>query len=100
MLILKVTKNKAQHSLQTAYFLKHILRVKAWIFLSGTSIYISFCQISSLSLYLNKNKLWENCYEDQVKSMMPDIWYLPKYVLYTKTLTHVHDHVRRFYGNC
>ena len=30
-MILKVTKNKAQHSLETVYFLKDIFRVKAWI---------------------------------------------------------------------
>ena len=48
MVILKVIKNKALHSLQTIYFLKYILRVKAWIFLNESSI-------------LNKNELRENC---------------------------------------
>ena len=33
MLILKVTKNKALHSLQTVFFLKYSLKVKVWIFL-------------------------------------------------------------------
>ena len=41
MMILKVAKKaKAQHSLQRAYFLKHIFRVKAWIFLNETSIFV------------------------------------------------------------
>ena len=30
-MILKARKNKAQNSLETVYFLKHIFRVKAWI---------------------------------------------------------------------
>ena len=32
----------------------------------------------------------------------PDIciFYLPTYITYGKILAHVHDHVRRFYGNC
>ena len=42
MMILKVIKNKALHSLQILYFLKYIVRVKAWIFfvnfLNETSI--------------------------------------------------------------
>ena len=33
MIMLKVTKNKTLHSLQTEYFLKYILTVDAWIFL-------------------------------------------------------------------
>ena len=41
MMTLQVTKkNKALQSFQTVYFLKHILRVKAWIFLNETSIFV------------------------------------------------------------
>ena len=40
MMILKVTKNKALHSPQTVYFLKYILRVKAWIFFNDTSVLV------------------------------------------------------------
>ena len=40
MVILKVIKNKALHSLQTIYFLKYIFRVKAWIFLNESSILV------------------------------------------------------------
>ena len=32
--------------------------------------------------------------------MIHAFWYLPIYVTYGKTLVHVRDHVRRFYGNC
>ena len=32
MMMFKKTQNKALHSLQTIYFLKYILSVKAWIF--------------------------------------------------------------------
>ena len=38
-LILKVTKSKASHSLQSLYFLKHI-RVKSWIILNETSMLV------------------------------------------------------------
>ena len=43
MMILKVTKNKALHSLQPVYFSEYILRVKAWnffFFLNETSILV------------------------------------------------------------
>ena len=40
-------KNKAWHFLQTAYFLKHIFRIKVQIFLNETSIF-TFRQISNL----------------------------------------------------
>ena len=59
MTILKVSKNKALHSLQTVYFLECIVKVKAYIyiymyayiFLNKTSTLV-FCQISNLSFYL------------------------------------------------
>ena len=51
MLILKITKNKALHTLQTENFLKYILKVKAWIFFN-----INFCRIINLSLHVNKNE--------------------------------------------
>ena len=35
-----------------------------------------------------------------VDSEIKNFWYLPSYVTYTKTLTHVHDHVQWFCGNC
>ena len=44
-MILKMTKNDASHSLQTVYFLKYILRVKAWIFLNETSI-LAFAELA------------------------------------------------------
>ena len=65
---------------------------------------ISFCQISNLSCYLNKNELSTNCYENhQVKGMTHDIcfWYLPTYVTYAKIQARTYiDHVRRLYSNC
>ena len=54
MMILKVTKNKALHSLLTIYFLKYILKVKAGIFLK-CDFNISFCQNCNLLYYSNKN---------------------------------------------
>ena len=39
-MILKKAKRKARHALKAAYFLKHIFRVKAWIFLNETSILV------------------------------------------------------------
>ena len=40
MMILKKTKNKALHSLQPAYFLKYILRFKAFFKKNETSILV------------------------------------------------------------
>ena len=40
MLILKVAKNKALHSLQTVFFLKYSLKVKVWIFFNETPILV------------------------------------------------------------
>ena len=45
MMILKITKDKALHSLQPVYFSEYILRVKAWnffffFFLNETSILV------------------------------------------------------------
>ena len=60
MMISKVPKKKALHSLHTVYFLKYILRVKTWIFLNETSILV----LSELAIFysiLNKNKLRKNC---------------------------------------
>ena len=28
------------------------------------------------------------------------LWNLPKYITYAEILTHVHDHIQQFYGNC
>ena len=53
----------------------------------------SFCRISNLSYYLNKNELRKNCYENHyVKGMTPDLCFL--------VFAQVRDHTRRFYGNC
>ena len=57
---IKVTKNKALHSLHTVYFLKYILRLKVSFFFERT-FNISFCRISNLLSYLNENKLQKNC---------------------------------------
>ena len=46
MMILKVTKNKALHSLQTVCFLKYILRVKAWIFLKMKTSILVFAEMA------------------------------------------------------
>ena len=54
MMILKVTKNKALHSLQTVYFLKYILRVKAWIFLKMKTSILVFAEMAIFhSIYPN-----------------------------------------------
>ena len=60
MTILRVTKNNTWHSFQTVYFLKHILRVKAWIFLNDTSILV-FGELAIFSFYLNENEVRKNC---------------------------------------
>ena len=39
-MVLKVTKEKALHSLQTAYIFKYLFRVKVSIFLNETSILV------------------------------------------------------------
>ena len=58
MMILKVTKSKAFQTVpQTVYFLKYILRVKAWRIFFERNFNISFCQISNLSCYVNDNEL-------------------------------------------
>ena len=67
IMILKVTKNKALHSLKT---MKCVLGVKVSFF--KWNFNISFCLISNLSSYLNKNKL----------------------------LAHVHDNVQHFHDHC
>ena len=61
-MLLKVTKNKALHPLQIVYFSKYIFRVKTWIFFE-LNFNIIFCQMSSISFYLNKNKLRKDCQE-------------------------------------
>ena len=59
-MILKVTKNKAWHSLQTVYFLKYILRVKVWIcFLNETSILV-FAELAILHSIYIKTSLEKN----------------------------------------
>ena len=40
--VTKKTKNKALHSLHTAYFFQYIPRAKAWIFF-GWNFNVSFC---------------------------------------------------------
>ena len=58
LMILKVTKNKALHSLQAAYILKYIFRANVCV-LFEWNFNICFCQISNLSFCLNKNELSE-----------------------------------------
>ena len=59
-MILKVTKNKAWHSLQTVYFLKYILRVKVWICVLNETSILVFAELAILhSIYL-KTSLGKN----------------------------------------
>ena len=53
------TKKAKLDTLYTTYFLKHILRLTAWVFFE-LNFNISFCQISNLSLYLHKNEFRNN----------------------------------------
>ena len=53
-------KNKALHFLQAVHFLKYILRVKAWIIFEW-NLNISFCRITNLSFFINKNELRKHC---------------------------------------
>ena len=79
--------------------MKYILRVKAWI----SVLSISFCQISNLSFYLNKNelrKIVKKITKKKVQRLIYAFWCLPKYATYANILAHDNDQVRPFQGNC
>ena len=76
MLILKVTKNKSLHtlSLQTVYFLKYILKVKAWIFLNWNFNIIIFAELAifhSIQIKMSLKKLIEKSLGKRF-----DVWYM------------------------
>ena len=93
MLILKVTKNKSLHSLslQTVYFFKYILKVKAWIFFIETSILFLLNYQSYLSFYSNKNELKKTVRKitrEKVWRPIYGFWYLPTKFWHTYMITY------------
>ena len=91
---------KTKHCILFRYFLKYILRLKTWIFLSETSILVFF-QITNISFSLSKNKLRKNCQENHsVKGMMLDMFFgICPSTSCTPKFWHAY-YVRRFYSNC
>ena len=59
MMMLKVTKNKALHSLPKVYCLKYILRVKTFIFVNETLIsnFAEFAIFHSISISVSLEKV-------------------------------------------
>ena len=98
MMILKVTKNKALHSLHRQYiFLNIFLRLRhgGFIFME---LQISFCRIGNVSFYLNKNEHRKKYLEKSLGKRY-EAWYMffrisPRTSFtYAKILAHVSDDV-------
>ena len=105
MLILKVTlkTNLYTLSLQTIYFLKYILKVKAWIFFNWNFniIFSKLAIFHSIQIKTSlKKKTVRKITREKVWRPIYGFWYLLMYVTYVKILAYVRDHVWWFYDNC
>ena len=76
-------KNKALHSLQTVYFLKYILKVKAQIFFNKMSI-LFFAELAIfhyIQIKTSLGKIVKKITREKVWCLIYAFWYLPTYFL-------------------